>query len=107
MSLAKDIASLRKRTGLTQQELAQRSGLGLKFIRKVEQGGLNFRYDKLNQLLDFFGCHLEIHKSAPVNKILDYGAKFAAVISQVDTLTDKQKMDLHEIVRERIGRFKI
>ena len=63
MSLAKNIASLRKKNGLTQQELAHRSGLGLKFIRKVEQGGLNFRYDKFKQLLDFFGYYLEIQNN--------------------------------------------
>ena len=53
----------------------------------------------------YLADYLEIPKSAPVNKILDYGAKFAAVINQADTLTDQQKMDLQEIVKERIGRF--
>ncbi|MDR2429132.1 MAG: helix-turn-helix domain-containing protein [Candidatus Margulisbacteria bacterium] len=60
MSLAKDFAKIRKTAGLTQVELSRRSGVGLRFIRNLEQGRLNFRYDKLKQLLDFFGRRLEI-----------------------------------------------
>ena len=60
MSLAKDFAKIRKTAKLPQVELSRRSGVGLRFIRNLEQGGLNFRCDKLKQLLDFFGRRLEI-----------------------------------------------
>ncbi len=45
----------RTRAGLTQEELAEKSGLGLRFIRDVEQGKKSIRLDKLNQLLALFG----------------------------------------------------
>jgi y4mF family transcriptional regulator len=45
----------RARTGLSQEELARKSGLGLRFIRDVEQGKKSLRLDKLNQVLALFG----------------------------------------------------
>ena len=45
----------RKKAGLTQQEFALRSGLGLRFIRELEQGKPTVRLDKVNQALAMFG----------------------------------------------------
>ena len=45
----------RKKAGLTQQEFALRSGLGLRFIRDLEQGKTTVRLDKVNQALEMFG----------------------------------------------------
>ncbi|MFA6846198.1 MAG: helix-turn-helix transcriptional regulator [Sphaerochaetaceae bacterium] len=45
----------RKKAGLTQQEFALRSGLGLRFIRDLEQGKTTVRLDKVNQALAMFG----------------------------------------------------
>lgn len=41
----------RKRVGLTQEEFAIRSGLGLRFVRELEQGKETVRLDKVNQAL--------------------------------------------------------
>ncbi|HOW52506.1 MAG TPA: helix-turn-helix transcriptional regulator [bacterium] len=41
--------------GLTQERLAEMSGLGIRFIRDLEQGKETLRLDKVNQLLFFFG----------------------------------------------------
>jgi y4mF family transcriptional regulator len=50
----------RRRTmGLTQKELADRAGIGLRFIRDLEQGKASLRLDKVNQLLALFGCRME------------------------------------------------
>lgn len=46
----------RKKAGLTQEEFALRSGLGLRFVRELEQGKETVRLDKVNQALDMFGC---------------------------------------------------
>lgn len=46
----------RKRAGLTQEEFALRSGLGLRFIRELEQGKETVRMDKVNQALAMFGA---------------------------------------------------
>ena len=41
--------------GLTQEEFAVRSGLGLRFVRELEQGKETVRLDKVNQALRMFG----------------------------------------------------
>lgn len=46
----------RKKVGLTQEEFALRSGLGLRFVRELEQGKETVRMDKVNQALAMFGA---------------------------------------------------
>ena len=45
----------RKEAGLTQEEFAMRSGLGLRFVRDLEQGKETVRMDKVNVALAMFG----------------------------------------------------
>lgn len=45
----------RKLLGLTQKELAEKAGVGLRFIRDLEQGKESLRLDKVNQVLQLFG----------------------------------------------------
>jgi y4mF family transcriptional regulator len=45
----------RKAVGLTQRELALKAGVGLRFIREVEQGKISLRTDTLNKVLKLFG----------------------------------------------------
>lgn len=45
----------RKKAGLTQEEFAFRSGLGLRFVRELEQGKNTVRLDKVNVALSMFG----------------------------------------------------
>lgn len=57
MSIIGDyIKEERKKAGLTQEEFALRSGLGLRFVRELEQGKETVRLDKVNQVLAMFGC---------------------------------------------------
>ena len=56
----KQIKELRRRSGLTQREFSSRAGIGLRFIRDLEQGKPSVRLDKVNQVLKFLGHHLEI-----------------------------------------------
>ena len=63
ISLNEQIKELRKKAGLTQVEFAKRAGLGLRFIRELEQGKSTVRLDKLNQVLEFFGYHLEVKRN--------------------------------------------
>ena len=56
MSIIGDyIKQERKKVGLTQEEFAIRSGLGLRFVRELEQGKETVRLDKVNQALAMFG----------------------------------------------------
>ncbi len=63
--LVKFVKERRKLLGLTQQDLAERAGVGLRFIREMEQGKLSLRLDKVNQVLQLFG-----HIMVPIDKKL-------------------------------------
>lgn len=52
------IKTERKKMGLTQEEFALRSGLGLRFVRELEQGKTTVRLDKVNQALAMFDMEL-------------------------------------------------
>lgn len=54
-SLAAFVKDMRKKFGLTQVDLAAKSGVGLRFIRELEQGKQTLRLDKVNQVLLLFG----------------------------------------------------
>ena len=53
--IGKYIKEERKKAGLTQEEFAMRAGLGLRFVRELEQGKETVRLDKVNQALAMFG----------------------------------------------------
>ena len=57
----------RNRQKLTQEQLAERAGVGLRFIRELEQGKETLRMDKVNQVLQLFGHAL----SAKPARVLD------------------------------------
>lgn len=54
-AIAEFVRKRRKEAGLTQLELADISGVGIRFIRELEQGKPNLMADKINQVLLFFG----------------------------------------------------
>jgi y4mF family transcriptional regulator len=58
--IADFIKERRKQLELTQPELAERAGVGLRFIRELEQGKQTVRLDKVSQVLYFFGCQLGV-----------------------------------------------
>jgi y4mF family transcriptional regulator len=45
----------RRKLNITQLQLAEKSGVGLRFIRDMEQGKTSLRMDKVNQVLMMFG----------------------------------------------------
>ena len=53
--LSSYIKEKRKIANLTQIELAQKAGVGIRFIRELEQGKQTLRIDKVNQVLKLFG----------------------------------------------------
>ena len=58
MKLPQFIKEKRKKLGLTQEQLTERSGVGLRFIRELEQGKKTLQMDKVNQVLFLFGYEL-------------------------------------------------
>ena len=59
-SIAEFIKQKRKRLKLTQPELAESAGVGLRFIRELEQGKPSVRLDKVNQVLALFGSEVGV-----------------------------------------------
>lgn len=57
-SLQEFVKQKRKEAGLTQIELSEKSGVGLRFIRELEQGKQTLRMDKVNNVLILFGQEL-------------------------------------------------
>lgn len=62
MNLAAFVKERRKEVNLTQEEFAERAGVALTVIRKIEQGKTNLNMEKVNLVLQMFG-----HELAPVN----------------------------------------
>jgi len=60
--LAEFVKERRKEVSLTQEEFAERAGVALTVVRKIEQGKTNLNLDKVNLVLQMFG-----HVLAPVN----------------------------------------
>ena len=61
----------RTRLGLTQEQLAEKAGVGLRFIREMEQGKETLRMDKINQVLALFGYDLIPGKEMNPYEILE------------------------------------
>ena len=57
-NLSTTVNMLRKQYNLTQEELSLKSGVGLRFVRDLEQKKETLRLDKVNQLLDFFNYEM-------------------------------------------------
>jgi y4mF family transcriptional regulator len=57
-NLSTTVKMLRKQYNLTQEDLSLKSGVGLRFVRDLEQGKESLRLDKVNQLLDFFNYEM-------------------------------------------------
>ncbi len=70
MSTKKTVLALflkekRKKSNLSQKQLADKAGVGLRFIREMEQGKETLRLDKVNQVLKLFGQELG---PVPINR---------------------------------------
>ena len=59
-TLSKYVKAMRKQHRLTQVELSEKSGVGLRFVRELEQGKPTLRLDKVNQILILFGAEFGV-----------------------------------------------
>lgn len=90
----------RKKLGLTQEELAARAGVGIRFIREIEQGKETLQLDKVGQVLSLFGFQLTPEKQhidpyqifwnyfnkavkiTLINKVIKYGIIIKEIIDK-------------------------
>ena len=59
-TLSKYVKAMRKKYNLTQVELSEKSGVGLRLVRELEQGKQTLRLDKVNQILNLFGSEVGV-----------------------------------------------
>ena len=59
-ALSKYVKAMRKQYNLTQVELSEKSGVGLRLVRELEQGKQTLRLDKINQILNLFGSEVGV-----------------------------------------------
>lgn len=74
--LSRYVKEMRKQFGLTQVDLSQKSGVGLRFVRELEQGKETLRLDKVNQVLALFGAAMVPKKLNIKNEKLNDTASF-------------------------------
>ena len=67
MTLRDFVKEKRNSVQLTQVELAAKAGVGLRFLRDLEQGKESLRIDKVNQVLQLFGYQVG---AIPINRNL-------------------------------------
>ncbi|MET3115460.1 y4mF family transcriptional regulator [Pedobacter sp. CG_S7] len=65
-NLSQFVKSKRKEFGLTQEDLSYKAGVGLRFVREIEQGKISLQMDKVNQVLSLFG-----HEMGPIKSEKD------------------------------------
>ncbi len=65
LSLSEYVKQMRKQYNLTQVDLSEKSGVGLRFVRELERGKQSLRLDKVNQILNLFGSEVGV---VPINK---------------------------------------
>ena len=68
-SLSEYVKLMRKEHNLTQVELSEKSGVGLRFVRELEQGKQTLRLDKVNQVLSLFGMEVGVVPISKLNKL--------------------------------------
>lgn len=68
ISLSEYVKQMRKEHKLTQVELSEKSGVGLRFVRELEQGKQTLRLDKVNQVLNLFGTEVGVVPMAKTTK---------------------------------------
>ncbi len=60
---------MRKQYNLTQVELSEKSGVGLRLVRELEQGKQTLRLDKVNQILNLFGSEVGVVPMTKSNEL--------------------------------------
>ena len=58
LSLSEFVRLKRKSLKMTQKEMSEKSGVGIRFVRELERGKQTLKMDKVNQVLDLFGYEL-------------------------------------------------
>jgi y4mF family transcriptional regulator len=91
----------RKRLGFTQEDLALKAGVGIRFIRELEQGKKTLQLDKVELVLSLFGFEL-----APAKQQLDPYDIFSNFLLKAVKITLKNKVIKYGMIVNEIFDFK-
>ena len=83
----------RKEQHLTQPELAHKAGVGLRFLRELEQGKQSLRMDKVNQVLAYFGSSCGVNENTAAKQDI---TKYR--LSSLDELVKADDLIIHHSV---------
>lgn len=87
----------REKQQLTQEQLAEMTGVGIHFIRDLEQGRSKLRLDKVNDLLSFFGFHL-----GPVANTIDPWRMWHTFINKAVKITKTNKKQVEGFLMREV-----
>lgn len=96
-NLSPFIKYYRKRYGFTQEELAAKAGVGLRFIRELEQGKETVQLDKVQQVLSLFGFEL-----TPKRQTLNPFQIYSTYLNKSVKITLKNKVAKYGILLSEI-----
>jgi len=96
-NLSPFIKYYRKKYGFTQEELAGKAGVGLRFIRELEQGKETVQLDKVEQVLSLFGFEL-----TPTRQALNPYQIFSTYLNKSVKITLKNKVTKYGILISEI-----
>lgn len=106
----------RKEQHLTQPELAAKAGVGLRFLRELEQGKQSLRMDKVNQVLAYFGTECGVDDEAVIKQdirqyrlsSLDEPKEYMLeeIMHQVCESAMASSYNAHEVLRKKLEEVK-
>jgi y4mF family transcriptional regulator len=115
-SISAFIKRCRKERHLTQPELAARAGVGLRFLRELEQGKQSLRMDKVNQVLAYFGTRCGVDDEAVKRQdIRQYRLSsleepqeymLEEIMHQVCESAMASSFNAHEVLRKKLEEIK-
>lgn len=120
-NIASFIRFQRKKFGITQEELATKAGVGIRFIRDIEQGKPSLQLDKVEQVLYMFGFQLTpqkmhlnpydiywnyLNKGVKItlfNKLTQYGILISEIIDKKENKITAWKFleNKHALIHQR------
>lgn len=101
----------RKSLHLTQEMLAQKAGVGLRFVRELEQGKESLRMDKVNQVLSLFGAQtgavpaadVRAYRLTSMDEPSDY--QLQEIMHQVSESAIRSTMNAQRILAEKLEKI--
>ena len=104
--ILKNLAALRKKSGLTQEKLAEKANLSQQTISRYERGQKKPKYENLKFLADFFGVSIDYLLDRPESEAFDEIFELREYLRErpeMRTLIDRSKAVNEADIKKLIG----